>query len=109
MFLHMFSLHCFFFLLNRRQPRATRTDTHFPYTTLFRSPPDHRRQRRDALRDRGRNDRHTAPLALPRKPQLRIGAVARMRSTTAAVASILRPDRNPEIQPAAVGRTAISE
>src|SRR3546814_7009788 len=61
-------------------------------------PPDHRRQLRDALRDRGRNDLHTAPLALPRKPQLRIGAVARMRSTTAAVASILRPDRNPEIQ-----------
>src|SRR3546814_13309985 len=26
-----------FFLLMRRQPRATRTDTLFPYTTLFRS------------------------------------------------------------------------
>src|SRR3546814_6379975 len=23
----------------RRPPRSTRTDTHFPYTTLFRSPP----------------------------------------------------------------------
>src|SRR3546814_14933671 len=28
----------FFFLLIRRPPRATRTDTLFPYTTLFRSP-----------------------------------------------------------------------
>src|SRR3546814_4034994 len=28
----------FFFLLTRRPPRSTRTDTLFPYTTLFRSP-----------------------------------------------------------------------
>src|SRR3546814_12561359 len=27
----------FFFLLTRRPPRSTRTDTLFPYTTLFRS------------------------------------------------------------------------
>src|SRR3546814_2794937 len=26
-----------FFLMIRRPPRSTRTDTHFPYTTLFRS------------------------------------------------------------------------
>src|SRR3546814_5279887 len=32
----MYSL-CFFFLMNRRPPRSTRTDTLFPYTTLFRS------------------------------------------------------------------------
>src|SRR3546814_13027001 len=34
-----------FFLMIRRPPRATRTDTPVPYTTLFRSyvamPPDH--------------------------------------------------------------------
>src|SRR3546814_1857517 len=34
-----------FFLIIRRPPRSTRTDTLFPYTTLFRSPgigrPDH--------------------------------------------------------------------
>src|SRR3546814_13594057 len=33
----------FFFLMIRRPPRSTRTDTLFPYTTLFRSrekPPD---------------------------------------------------------------------
>src|SRR3546814_12916913 len=33
LFLFMF----FFFLMIRRPPRSTRTDTRFPYTTLFRS------------------------------------------------------------------------
>src|SRR3546814_1378800 len=33
---------CVFFLMIRRPPRSTRTDTLFPYTTLFRS-----RRRRD--------------------------------------------------------------
>src|SRR3546814_15482850 len=31
------SLMFFFFLMNRRPPGSTRTDTLFPYTTLFRS------------------------------------------------------------------------
>src|SRR3546814_1936442 len=30
-----------FFLMIRRPPRSTRTDTLFPYTTLFRSMPEH--------------------------------------------------------------------
>src|SRR3546814_11869454 len=35
----VYSWHCFlcFFLTSRRPPRSTRTDTLFPYTTLFRS------------------------------------------------------------------------
>src|SRR3546814_15285000 len=37
----------FFFLMLRRPPRSTRTDTLFPYTTLFRSP---RRASRSASR-----------------------------------------------------------
>src|SRR3546814_1847987 len=32
-----FCVHLFFFLMIRRPPRSTRTDTLFPYTTLFRS------------------------------------------------------------------------
>src|SRR3546814_12765355 len=32
-----------FFLMIRRPPRSTRTDTLFPYTTLFRSADDRRR------------------------------------------------------------------
>src|SRR3546814_6837476 len=31
-------LYIFFFLMIRRPPRSKRTDTLFPYTTLFRSP-----------------------------------------------------------------------
>src|SRR3546814_19752224 len=37
---------CFFFLMIRRPPRSTRTDTLFPYTTLFRSGCGRRRHRR---------------------------------------------------------------
>src|SRR3546814_18940577 len=37
MFLHVVLLDEFFFLMIRRPPRSTRTDTLFPYTTLFRS------------------------------------------------------------------------
>src|SRR3546814_7435657 len=33
----IFLIHLFFFLMIRRPPRSTRTDTLFPYTTLFRS------------------------------------------------------------------------
>src|SRR3546814_20697553 len=33
----LFSLCMFVFLMIRRPPRSTRTDTLFPYTTLFRS------------------------------------------------------------------------
>src|SRR3546814_14893942 len=33
----MYCFRCFFFLMIRRPPRSTRTDTLFPYTTLFRS------------------------------------------------------------------------
>src|SRR3546814_20043427 len=35
----LFSVSLFFFLMIRRPPRSTRTDTLFPYTTLFRSLP----------------------------------------------------------------------
>src|SRR3546814_9255385 len=40
---------CVFFLMIRRPPRSTRTDTLFPYTTLFRSI---RRHRADGARAR---------------------------------------------------------
>src|SRR3546814_11331958 len=35
---YVFLCFFFFFLMIRRPPRSTRTDTLFPYTTLFRSP-----------------------------------------------------------------------
>src|SRR3546814_4389260 len=46
---------CFFFLMIRRPPRSTRTDTLFPYTTLFRSV----RSRRPGKRWRGPGCRST--------------------------------------------------
>src|SRR3546814_8692073 len=45
----------FFFLMIRRPPRSTRTDTLFPYTTLFRSF-EHRHWRFSYLRRRGEHD-----------------------------------------------------
>src|SRR3546814_7510030 len=66
----------FFFLMRRRPPRSTRTDTLFPYTTLFRSAgqpggiPRRRGQLRPALIQgtdarhwhRSRSEEHTSEL-----------------------------------------------
>src|SRR3546814_1515466 len=59
----------FFFLMIRRPPRSTRTDTLFPYTTLFRSP-DHIAAAveiedpavRRGFRRRDRSEEHTSEL-----------------------------------------------
>src|SRR3546814_9431127 len=60
---------CFFFLMIRRPPRSTRTDTLFPYTTLFRSGGGQGCRRcgnRRAGPDRGprdaRSEEHTSEL-----------------------------------------------
>src|SRR3546814_10292345 len=45
---------CLFFLMIRRPPRSTRTDTLFPYTTLFRS-------RLDALGEVTAHDHRVGP------------------------------------------------
>src|SRR3546814_12783855 len=45
----------FFFLMIRRPPRSTRTDTLFPYTTLFRSGDHPVRQRAGASRSPARD------------------------------------------------------
>src|SRR3546814_1318229 len=63
-----------FFLMIRRPPRSTRTDTLFPYTTLFRSP-DHvavapvgqpriqsRRRFGRGIGGRDRSEEHTSEL-----------------------------------------------
>src|SRR3546814_14019809 len=60
----------FFFLLIRQPQRSTRTDTLFPYTTLFRSdrhhPPDQRRRGGAAAARpaecRARSEEHTSEL-----------------------------------------------
>src|SRR3546814_14340670 len=63
----MFCSYCAsFFLMIRRPPRSTRTDTLLPYTTLFRSPhavgtaPDRERcSRRDRAESAGTRDGRT--------------------------------------------------
>src|SRR3546814_3919292 len=56
---------CFFFLMIRRPPISNRTDTLFPYTTLFRS------RARDGGHERRRAQRaHGAARARARQPQL---------------------------------------
>src|SRR3546814_2037623 len=63
----------FFFLMIRRPPRSTRTDTPFPYTTLFRSRPEiafavrvvvlvEGVERLDQFTDTGRSEEHTSEL-----------------------------------------------
>src|SRR3546814_7033675 len=57
----------YFFLMIRRPPRSTRTDTLFPYTTLFRSVPP--RNRRRGRRAQGWPERHRQrPAALRLRP-----------------------------------------
>src|SRR3546814_3295272 len=68
----------FFFLMIRRPPRSTRTDTLFPYTTLFRSPlrrkvrrssrPVRRSSRRPQRRRRCRFGRTRLRTAVPFHP-----------------------------------------
>src|SRR3546814_6774231 len=55
----------------RRPPRSTRTDTLFPYTTLFRSVDHHRGCGRCRALPRGRRQRH--------RPAQRIDPVRRRR------------------------------
>src|SRR3546814_14929602 len=53
----------FFFLMIRRPPRSTRTDTLFPYTTLFRSEHAGEADRADAQREPHRLAVEVAQLA----------------------------------------------
>src|SRR3546814_3888394 len=58
----------FFFLMIRRPPRSTRTDTLFPYTTLFRSFPRGCRRRSPAPAGRARHDRPATDRRRPGPP-----------------------------------------
>src|SRR3546814_20621832 len=57
----------FFFLMIRRPPRSTRTDTLFPYTTLFRSLCP-RRRRPGSRAAHGSPRRSTPPNRCPCSP-----------------------------------------
>src|SRR3546814_5991030 len=71
-----------FFLMIRRPPRSTRTDTLFPYTTLFRSPRLASVPRRNWLwKQTGR-----APSVLTQQP----GATERSEEHTSELQSLMR-------------------
>src|SRR3546814_4939470 len=53
----------------RRPPRSTRTDTLFPYTTLFRSPPDMRQMRLAAARRAMQHQRLVRPVGPARSEE----------------------------------------
>src|SRR3546814_7031183 len=71
----------------RRPPRSTRTDTRFPYTTLFRSGGLYRR-RRDAHR-RG-SSAHPALLSLRGAFRARRARAARSEEHTSELQSLMR-------------------
>src|SRR3546814_12035917 len=68
----------FVFLRIRRPPRSTRTDTLFPYTTLFRS------QRHAAGRPAARRGGDRTPARRPRPDRRRPGVHRRPPAGTAA-------------------------
>src|SRR3546814_7004237 len=78
----------FFFLMVRRPPRATRTDTLFPCTTRFRSslprarPSTHEPRARDRRRSAWHWDRSTAAIA--RRP------ISRSAEHTSELQSLMR-------------------
>src|SRR6056297_3901971 len=82
----MFMVIFFFFLMIRRPPRSTRTDTLFPYTTLFRSATaqhgraDHRD--RPGPGRRGRSEEHTSELQSLRRISYAVFCVKKKNKTT---------------------------
>src|SRR3546814_7017705 len=82
---------CFFFLMIRRPPRSTRTDTLFPYTTLFRSA----ERNRHARTDRPLPARHQSPVgagqpAAGRRITVVEPARARSEEHTSELQSLMR-------------------
>src|SRR3546814_1659671 len=67
----------------RRPPRSTRTDTLFPYTTLFRSEPTTNHRGTEELRGAPRNSKELRgtprnseePRNSPRRPRVTINAI----------------------------------
>src|SRR3546814_7645952 len=86
----------FFFLMIRRPPRSTRTDTLFPYTTLFRSNGDLHRGRHLAIEPLspvpplGRNRPLCAGTAAAAYPCAAMRAGRRSEEHTSELQSLMR-------------------
>src|SRR3546814_5388514 len=93
MLLSVLYLFCFFLMI-RRPPRSTRTDTLFPYTTLFRSrrrarAGDHDRRRLSLLLDR-QAQVHRRRHARPRTIYPQHGDRGRSEEHTSELQSLMR-------------------
>src|SRR3546814_9318056 len=82
----------FFFLSIRRPPRSTRTDTLFPYTTLFRSrgPRSRGRARKKALRRGSAGRRFPPPAPAPRRSHRDRDRTRRSEEHTSELQSLMR-------------------
>src|SRR3546814_3264224 len=89
--MYMFLYHkLFFFLIIRRPPRSTRTDTLFPYTTLFRSPERaSRRWTRSAMRSTSRG-RHRPRTLVEKRRQFGHCSGNRSEEHTSELQSLMR-------------------
>src|SRR3546814_6326806 len=87
---------CFFFLRIRRPPRSTRTDTLFPYTTLFRSAGEHDGDRAGGLLfgheagGDGRADREEHAVGQPRENARHDERLVRSEEHTSELQSLMR-------------------
>src|SRR3546814_20381163 len=72
----------------RRPPRSTRTDTLFPYTTLFRSVVGAREEK--AQRSAAREQRQRADLCIRQRYDAAIAAHQRCRARRVAIAFVVR-------------------
>src|SRR3546814_8855390 len=77
---------CVFFLMIRRPPRSTRTDTLFPYTTLFRSIS----KQGDRRRRRARAQLPARPRSLVRRSEVHRRRVPRSEEHTSELQSLMR-------------------
>src|SRR3546814_4905077 len=81
----------FVFLMIRRPPRSTRTDTLFPYTTLFRSAPRRRpHPHRHGLPPPGPAPRPARRLRRDRRPVLERKPGSRSEEHTSELQSLMR-------------------
>src|SRR3546814_14607764 len=82
-----YSSHTVFFLMIRRPPRSTRTDTLFPYTTLFRSIRTARQGRPGAGKG---SDRAAEGALRPAHAPCHATAVQRSEEHTSELQSLMR-------------------
>src|SRR3546814_6744564 len=101
------------FLMIRRPPRSTRTDTLFPYTTLFRSAEFRRhgqllcrfRTRRGSQKPRRRSEEHTSELQSLMRISYAVFCMKKKNNATGNSTSAARTSKANTKSPAMNNRT----